>query len=199
MLRIIVLLLVAVLPAVAAPPKARPLTGDGLLLLPSAQRKSAASLSLFREPGIGRLAELPVEQVPRFSPALEAGDGRRTLTVIARRYGWYRVIVDGSERTGWLQARPAFRFRRWGELLPGKTVALPTGLRKDYYQLRREPSAAAAPLAAVAAGSALQIVGVAGDWIDVRSGAGSGGWLRWRDENERLLVGDAPPAAAEIR
>jgi len=189
--RYILLLFLAALPLqlhAASPVKARSLSGSGLLLLRSESGTQPFRLVLYREPGIGRIAELDAARLPQIYPAMQLPDGLRAVVVTAKKLGWYRIVYDDGEREGWLQGQPAYRYQRWGELLPGRVVLFPAGLRKEFYLLRSEPDPAAAQLETIDRESGLTVVKVAGDWINVRRGAALSGWLRWRDDNGRLLI-----------
>jgi len=187
--RFLLLLLLASLPLplhAASPVKARSLSGSGLLLLGNGMQPSR--LVLYREPGMGRIAELDAVRLPQIYPAIQTPDGMPAVIVTAKKLDWYRIVYDDGERQGWLQGQTAYRYQRWGELLPGRIVVLPAGLRKEFYLLRSEPDAAAGQLAAIDRESGLTVVKVAGDWINVRRGDAVSGWLRWRDDNGRLLI-----------
>jgi hypothetical protein len=172
----------------ASPVKARSLSGSGLLLLGDGHGATPSRLVLYREPGLGRIAELDTTQLPPVAPAARTENGQRAAVVTAKKLDWYRIVYDGSERQGWLRGRPAYRYQRWGELLPGRNITVPAGLKKDFYLLRSEPDSAAPPLDTIGRESRLTVLGVAGDWINVRQDVAVSGWLRWRDDNGRLLI-----------
>jgi len=175
----ILLLLLISLPAYAASPvKARPLSGTGVLVI-----RGSADLPLYREPGVGRLALLPASRLPLLSSSPAGGAGMVHAVVLARRPGWLRIIFDEAENSGWLQRRPAWDYYPWEEFLPGRRFTMMAGLRQDYYQLRTLPSQDAEVVASPGNGELLRIVAVSNDWIRVQ-----GGWLRWRDDNSRLLI-----------
>lgn len=189
--RVLLLILLVVLPVplhAAAPVKARALSGSGLLLLRSDIRTAPLPLVLYREPGMGRIAELEAGQLPLIVPFFQLPDGYRAGIVTAKKNGWYRIVYDSGEREGWVQGGAAYQYQRWEVLLPERGIAFPAGLRKDYYLLRSAPDTAAEQLEMVSTEGGLTVVKVAGDWINVRRGATLLGWLRWRDENGRLLI-----------
>ena len=189
--RFLLLLLLTLLPLqlhAASPLKARSLSGSGLLLLRSENGMQPARLVLYREPGMGRIAELDAAQLPQVYPSIQPPAGYRAVIVTARKLGWYRIVYDDGEREGWLQGRTAYKYQRWGELLQGKGVTFPAGLRKEFYLLRSEPDPAARQLDVIDRESGLTVFEVDGDWINVRRGDALRGWLRWRDENGRLLI-----------
>ena len=173
------LLLSITLPAHAASPvKARQLSGIGVLVI-----RGNAALPLYREPGIGRLALLPASRLPLLSSSPAGGGGMAHAVVLARRPGWLRIIFDEAENSGWLERHPAWDYYPWEEFLPGRQFTILTGLRQDYYQLRTLPAQDAEVVASPGNGELLRIVTVSNDWIQVQ-----GGWLRWRDDNSRLLI-----------
>jgi hypothetical protein len=185
--RFFLLLLLAAIPLqlhAASPQKARSLSGSGLLLLRSENGRQPSRLVLYREPGLGRIAELDAAQLPQLCLSFNPP----AVIVTAKKLGWYRIVYDDGEREGWLQGQPAYRYQRWEELLQGREAAFPTGLRKEFYLLRSEPDSAARQLDTIDRESSFTVVKVAGDWINVRRGGAASGWLRWRDENGRLLI-----------
>lgn len=189
--RLLMLLLLVALPlplAAAAPVKARSLSGTGLLLLRSQPGENRARLTLYREPGLGRVAELDAAQLPPITPALQTPDGLPALIVTAKKLDWYRIVYDHGERQAWLHGRPVYLYRRWEELLPGRQIVLAAGLKKEYYALRSSSEPAGEPLQTVGRETVLTVIRVAGDWVNVRQDATLSGWLRWRDDNGRLLI-----------
>jgi hypothetical protein len=171
----------------ASPVKARPLTGIGILLIKDT-KPGIGTLRLYREPKLGRIAEISVEKLPMLSPFIASGEGRRVAVVTAKRFGWYRVIYDDGEREGWVEGRPSGPFIGWEELLPGRGATLLSGLKKDYYQLRREPSLSSDPIEILGKENGFYCIKLDGEWLQVRVRGETAGWLRWRDENRRLLI-----------
>lgn len=188
---LLLLLVLVALPlplAAASPVKARSLSGSGLLLLRGGGDGSRPALVLHREPGMGRIGELAVDQLPAITPAVQLPDGSVAVIVTVKQLDWYRIVYDSSERQGWLQDRRGDRYRRWEDLLPGRGVALPAGLKKEFYALRRVPEVDAESLLTLGREDVLTVIRVVGDWIEVRHGAPLSGWLRWRDDNGRLVI-----------
>ena len=83
----------------ASPAKARPLSGIGLLLVKGDGKK----LTIYREPKLGRLDELPATQLPVLAPSIGASDGVSPAVVLSNRPGWLRIIYDTAERDGWVE------------------------------------------------------------------------------------------------
>jgi hypothetical protein len=99
-----------------------------------------------------------------------------------------RIIYDEAEREGWVETGRSMEFRRWGEFLDGRPIALLPGLRKEFYLLRSAAALSAAPGKAVDKARPLVAGEVDGDWVHVRGGDDLSGWLRWRDENDRVTI-----------
>jgi hypothetical protein len=190
------LFLLLVLPQLveAAPAKARPLAGTGLLRLP-VQTLAPAEIVLYREPGVGRIQVAGIADLPvlKQSPSAES---YCYLPVIARKRGWLKIIYDDSEHDAWIERRNGWLFLSWDEFLTGARVNMARGLRKEFYQPRREPLPSAELLESVEKRQPLAVLQVEGDWIRIAAGENMGGWLRWRDDNGRLLV---LPLAEDVR
>lgn len=184
-LPLLLLVLAVALPeSAAAPAKARPQSGIGLLLL----RGDGKKLTIYREPRLGRLAELTAPELPGLAPSMEASAGIYPVVVLSKRPGWLRIIYDMAESDGWVECRRAGDFLLWGEFLPERSISMLAGVRKEFHQLRREAVSGAESLRSVGQGEIFRVVALKGDWIRVRSTDDSEGWLRWRDDNSRLLI-----------
>lgn len=182
---LLILLLTMALPASAASPvKARPLSGIGVVTV----REGDDPLVIYRQPGVGRVGVFPPSKLPGSVPFLMPVPGVRHAVVLSTRPGWLRIIYDDAENSGWLERRRGAEFRSWERFLAGRFCSLQAGLRQDYYQLRRDPSPMAETVAVAGRGEPLRIVMLEGDWVMVRDGGGTEGWLRWRDDNARLLI-----------
>jgi hypothetical protein len=187
-LSLILTLLIASASFAASPVKARPLAGIGIILIKESPSGNGATLRLYREPKLGRIDEVKAESLPQLTTWLAAGDGRKVAVVTAKRLGWYKIVYDDGEREGWVEGGPSVRFFKWGEFLPGKGATLLTGLRKEFYQLRREPSQNSDPLELLARGSGVYCLELEGEWLKVLAKGDMTGWIRWRDENSRFLL-----------
>ena len=186
--RVIFLIMLMVVPLqlhAAVPVKARPLTGIGLLCIPAATG-AALRLTLYKEPGMGRLHEAGISGLALLQSF--PSDECLYLPVIAKKQGWLKVIHDDAERSAWANNRRGWMFQRWEEFLTGRKVTVLKGIRKDYYQLRKEPLISAEAMENSEKYPALEVLAVAGDWISVTVGNSPVGWLRWRDDNGRLLL-----------
>lgn len=169
----------------AAAVKARTLAGVGVVRIPATVYQD--SVVLYREPGIGRLQTLPLAALPALRQLGIALDSF-CLPVMAKKRGWLQVIIDDSERTGWLEMGRGWEFSSWEHFLADRQAAMLKGLRKDYYQLRKEATVVAVPVGSVEKGALIQLRQIDREWARVESANGFSGWLRWRDENGRLLL-----------
>lgn len=175
----------------AAPVKARPLSGIGVLVMQSRLPGSLGQirkLQLYKEPMLGRLAPLPVDRLPKLAPYIASAEGVAYAIVISLRPGWLRLLYDDAERGGWVERRKAGEFLKWEQFLAGRAITMLPGIRQEYCQLRSEPSPASPPLATIGKNEPVTVVRVGEYWVQVSRGDSLTGWLRWRDDNGRLLV-----------
>jgi len=181
---LLLLLLMVVTPAAAASPvKARTLGGIGILLISREQPQ----LTLFREPSLGRIATTDASALP-LSLSIQPPAGFLAAVVTAKKGRWFRLLYDDGEREGWLEGRSSDQFFRWRELFRNRPVTLLGGLKKEYYQLRKLPELSAAALEPVGKGVKVTALSLEGEWLEVVTAAKTRGWLRWRDENNRLVI-----------
>lgn len=187
---LLILLHLFALPLLGAPPP-RPYTGSGLLLIRHASRQAGelpAPLVLFREPGIGRIAEKSPDRLPLLSQVMVPAPGEYPAAVLGRKGNWLCIAYDEGGHTGWIEMSRRWEDIRWREFLPGRTVQLLPGLKKIYTVLRREPLADAGELSPLTPADSIRVEQVQGDWLRVSSAAAASGWLRWRDDGGRFLI-----------
>lgn len=185
------MLLFAVTVEAQAAAKPRPLSGMGLLQvrpLPGGHGAGATSLVIYREPGLGRLAEMVPDRLPSLSPALKPSEKGFQAVVINRKRGWLRIVYDESDREGWVQMRRFWAYTPWTQFLKGRIVKLLPGTKKGYANLRAAAADAGPVLFPLTSDLPLRVVQVDGDWAMVIAGLNLSGWLRWRDDNGRFLV-----------
>jgi hypothetical protein len=169
------------------PPKMRPYTGIGILMLTVAGDELNEPLPLYEEPGLSRLGSLNPGKIPRYDWIFGAAPAAAPLVVTGRKGHWLRVAYDDAGREAWLNpARPA-AFQPWDFFLKDHVSRLLPGLQKKYYQLYQNPGKTVlAPLTSM---QFLKVLRLENDWAMVLSDQNSLGWLRWRDEDGRLLIG----------
>jgi len=191
LMRVVAFFLVAlwVASAPGAPPPLRPDTGIGILLVSAFPAMAAPpELILYREPGVGRIAAKGAASFPHLAIPLKAPSGEFPLVVTARKGRWLEVIHDDAGRTAWLEPRRAWPFVSWDEILKGRGARLLRGLKKPYYVVVDEGGKVVPVLEPLTPERGFRIIAVEGDRIQVLLDLTVMGWLRWRDEDGRLLI-----------
>ena len=191
MLKLFILLmalLFAALPAAASSVKARIPSGIGILLINKVPAGINTPIIIYKEPSLGRLAELEPGRLPSLSQSISSPDLSVPAIVTLKKSGWYRIIYDGGEREGWIEGRSGYQFIKWGELLRDRSVSLIGGLRKEFYILRREATVSSEQIEPVEKGKLFTSLRVNGDWMLLMTDTGAQGWLRWKDDNGRLVI-----------
>ena len=188
----IISLFLFLLPLVAhgAPPRLRPYTGSGLLVMrpPPVEPGTPATLVFYREPGVGRIVEPAFGQLPQLNQILESETGEYPVAVMGIKGGWLKIAYDEAGRSGWVEMARRWNHIRWEDYLPGRTARFLPWLKKSHYQLRTTPGATGQSLERLNPDSAVRIDRVEGDWLLVNTAPGKTGWLRWRDEEGRFLI-----------
>jgi len=174
--------------AAVSPAKARVLSGIGIVLLNSDLAKKPSPLAIFREPSLGRITEIDASRLPSLAQAIASPEVTILAIVTSRKSGWYRIIYDDGEREGWIKGRSSYQFYRWEELLRDRPASLIGGLRKEFYLLHRTPASSSDSIYTLDKGSRVTSLEVDGDWIRVLTDSRLEGWIRWRDENARLVI-----------
>lgn len=188
-------LLLATIVAFAAPPrqpppKMRPYSGIGILMLTvatGADDEKQEPYQLYEEPAIARIGELDLARISKYEWIFGVDHASLPLVVMARKGSWLRVVYDDAGREGWLNPRQRGSFQTWDAFFKGRAGKLLPGLQKRYYQLFRHPGKGA--LVTLTAKSGFKVVKLENDWALVMPDQNSLGWLRWRDEDGRLLIG----------
>lgn len=183
-----VVLTTAPVVAAAAPPfKMRPYAGIGLVSSGSLQEgENEEPLHLYEEPANARLMSLDLAKVPRYDWIF--GANRELYLIVASRKGkWLRVAYDEAGREAWLMPRRSSVFLSWEMFLKGRTARMLPGLQKRYYQVYQQPGSTAS--VSLPPGQFFKVLRLEGDWAMVMPDQRSIGWVRWRDEDGRLLVG----------
>lgn len=165
----------------AAPPPPRPYSGCGILAAQPVPGAEEAPLPVYAEPGLQRIAELGLGQLPRL-----AGDRQTPIIAVhATRGNWLQLAWDSAGREGWVEAARTWEYRSWDEFLPGRVVRVLPGLKKGLYALRAAPREGSAENGALTRDQQVRVVQVASDWARLERPAG---WFRWRDGDGRLTV-----------
>jgi len=177
--------------ACGAPPKPRPLAGNGILTIASPIANAPdklPALILYQEPGIGRFAEVEISDLPSLTPILQSTSGKALLAVTRTKDGWAKVIYEESGSEAWLAIDRHWRHEQWANYLRGREIRVLNGLRKEYLQLRATPAPRAQALESLSRQKSLRVIEVQENWALVLVELQSSGWLRWRDDDGRFLV-----------
>lgn len=189
---LLLLLVLSLETAVAAPLPPRPETGCGVLLVkgpaPHDGPNGPPRVVMYREPGIGRIGELNVSSLPGLAQVVKSPPGVFALAVTAKKGEWLRVHHDDAGRSGWIKPRRTWAFITWDEYLRGKTARLLRGLRKDFYQARTGSGVDAPDIATLTPDRSIRIIDVEGDRIRALVDLSIMAWLRWRDPDGRILI-----------
>jgi hypothetical protein len=145
------------------------------------------SITLYREPGVGRIADVDLSDFPSMAPAMKTSGTSQHLAVTKKKGDWIKVIFDDSGREGWLTMPRGWDFQSWDKYLKGGEVRLLNGLRKDHYQLRTSPSSPQSA-GSVTREKNLFVVEIDGSWMLVLVDFANSGWLRWKDDDGRFLI-----------
>jgi len=179
----------------------RPYSGIGVLILAAEQNPDHDArelLYLYEEPAVLRIGPLNRSQTPSYDWIFTRNESWLPLIVMARRGEWLRVAYDDAGRLGWLEPRQQGLFLPWNALLKGRFCRLLPGLRKQYYQLFRQPGIPPM-IQPVWPKHSFKVLSLDGDWALVMPDQSVLGWLRWRDEDGRLLISVLMDSVTQIR
>lgn len=190
---LILLVLCTTTAALAAPPpRMRPYTGIGVVVFPPSghTQSQGLQLQLYEEPGLLRVEVLNNSRLSGNEWVFGLVDGASPLIVSARKDGWLRVFYDDAGRQAWIDPLYKGGFQPWEEYLRVQTVSMLPGLRAQYYRLLQHLDGK--PLATLAPKQIFKVLTIEDSWGMVLTGQALIGWLRWRDEDGRLLIGINP-------
>ncbi|HEY3309274.1 MAG TPA: hypothetical protein VGJ93_12530, partial [Desulfuromonadaceae bacterium] len=177
--------------AASTPQKLRPNAGIGILLLSissGADGEKPEPLFLYQEPAISRLGELNGGTIPPYDWIFGMSSSTVPLIVTARKGNWLKVVCDDAGREAWLILQRQGAFHTWESFFKGKVGRLLTGVRKQYCQLFIQPGKGASTV--LNPKKSFKIIKIEDDWALVMlPDQNTLSWLRWRDEDGRLLIG----------
>ena len=188
---LIILVLCTTTAALAAPPpRMRPYTGIGVVVFRPSGHHQGQELPLYEEPGLLRVDVLNNSRLTGNEWVFGMTGGASPLVVSARKDGWLRVCYDDAGRQAWIDPLYKGNFQPWDEYLRLQTVRLLPGLQPYYYRLQQQPNGK--QLATLAPKQVFKVLAIEDSWGMVLVDQELIGWLRWRDEDGRLLVGINP-------
>lgn len=182
----------------AAPPRLH--SGTGVLLMGYPLERldlPGPPVPIYREPGLGTIAAPPRADLARFLPTLVSSEQEVALPASGRRGEWVRISYDDAGREGWIRMQRGWRHLSWEEYLPGRTVRLLPGLRQGYYELRANPLDGTSQKVSIPPSAPLTVLALKDDWLRVIAAGPQEGWVRWRDDDDRLTISLEEPPAAE--
>ncbi|MDD2735035.1 MAG: hypothetical protein PHF56_13920 [Desulfuromonadaceae bacterium] len=172
----------------ASPPRMRPYSGIGLLLFSqSGSAGNELQLPLYEEPGLSRIGVLNSSRLPGNAWIFGTLDAVPPLIVSARRGGWLRVFYDDAGREAWIDPRNKGHFQTWEQFMKQQTAHLLPGLQPRYYRLQQQPGGK--QLATLTAKQVVKLLKTDNTWGMVMASPEQIGWLRWCDDDGRLLMG----------
>ena len=184
-LSLIIVILLSSTTSLLAAPKMRPYSGIGVLQLSSVGVTDA--LQLYNDPGIARCCRVETTTIKELNSWLFGADRPPSLLVIARKGDWLEVEHDDAGRSGWIMQERRWTYTPWEQYLKGKQIQFLRNSPKKLIQVVARPGAAEGkPLPPR---QSMKVIMGQGDWAYVLLDQSSGGWIRWRDSDGRLLVG----------
>lgn len=176
----------------ASTPRMRPYTGIGLVVFSTfdAAGKQEVSLRLYREPGLSLVGALKSSRLPGNEWIFGSQKITPPLIVSARKGDWLRVFYDDGGREAWIDPRPYGRFYTWEHYLKMQTGHLLPGLQPQYYRLFDQPDGDL--LRTVTPNQVVKVIALDKNWAMVLTEQTQIGWLRWCDDDGRLLMGIGP-------
>lgn len=160
----------------------RPYAGVGVLFV---AHQSDIPLYLYDETSRVRQGEFRQMPAPGYTRFLGSYSSATPLLVMEQKNDWFRVVFDESGREAWVKPRGVDHWAPWQHMLAGRCIRLLTGLKPVYYKAR--PIAGKGTLA-LSAEHVLRVVMVEKEWILVVTGPDRLAWVRWCDEDGRLLI-----------
>lgn len=188
------LLLVLSGAASAAPssaPKMRPYTGIGILLVTINEPDQSDPLYLYDEPALSRRDLLNLSAIPPYEWIFGTGTTTLPLIVTARKGAWLRVAYDDAGREAWLNPGRRHVHHSWNQFFKLHVSRMLPGLQKRHYQLYQQPGNTV--LATLSVSQVFKVVRLENDWAQIVPDLTMMGWVRWRDEDGRLLMGIVTP------
>ncbi|MFZ2950337.1 MAG: hypothetical protein WA003_12710 [Desulfuromonadaceae bacterium] len=169
----------------ASPPRMRPYTGIGVVVFNALNQDPP--LQLYEEPGLLRVGVLNSIRVPGNEWVFGLQAGPPLLVVSARKGDWLRVVYDDAGREGWIEPQNQGRFQSWEQYLKRHAGRMLPGLQPHYYRFQQQPDGRV--LATLSPKQVFRVLKLENAWGMVLTDQSQIGWLRWRDDDGRLLIG----------
>lgn len=176
-------------PGLAASPRMRPYVGIGLITfsaMDGAQNRNL-QLPLYEEPGLSRIGVLISSALSGNEWIFGPSEGGLPLIVSARKGDWLRIFFDDAGREAWINSRNEGHFQSWEQYLKLHAGRMLPALQPQYYQLLQQPGGK--QLSVLTPKQVFKVLRVENAWCMVLVGSAQIGWLRWHDDDSRLLFG----------
>jgi hypothetical protein len=166
----------------------RPYTGIGLVVFSQADSAAAQELQvpLYEEPALSRIGILNSSQLTGNEWIFDPSDGMPPLVVSARKGNWLQIYFDDAGREAWIEPQGKGAFQTWEQFLKQHTSRLLPGLQAQFYQIQQQNGKL---LGTLTPKQTFKVLKLENNWALVLTGQGQIGWLRWCDDDGRLLVG----------
>jgi SH3-like domain-containing protein len=173
----------------ASPPLMRPYTGIGLVVFSQSSDAQSQGLQLpmYEEPGLSRIGMLVTTRLSGNEWIFGLQEGIPPLVVSARKGDWLRVYYDDAGREAWIDPQNKGRFQSWEQYLRLQTGRMLPGLQPQHYQLKQQPGGKL--LATLAPKQMFKVLRLENAWGMVLTDQAQIGWVRWRDNDGRLMIG----------
>jgi hypothetical protein len=172
----------------ATPPRMRPYSGIGVVVFSQSDNQNQdMQIQLYEEPGLLRLGMLNSSRISGNEWVFGLPERSSPLIVSARKGDWFRVYFDDAGREAWIEPGNKGRFQSWEQFLKSQTGRMLPALQSQFYQLQLQPGGK--PLATLSPKQVFKVLKVENAWGMVLTDQAQIGWLRWCDDDGRLLVG----------
>ena len=173
----------------AVSPRMRPYTGIGLVVFSQSgdAQNQELQLPMYEEPGLSRIGMLVTTRLSGNEWIFGLQEGIPPLVVSARKGDWLRVYYDDAGREAWIDPQNKGRFQSWEQYLRLQTGRMLPGLQSQHYQLKQQPGGKL--LATLAPMQMFKVLRLENAWGLVLTDQAQIGWVRWRDNDGRLMVG----------
>lgn len=167
----------------------RPYTGIGLVVFPQLDKAPNEDLQLpmYEEPGISRVGILNRSTLSGNEWIFGPQDGAAPLIVSTRKGDWLRVFYDDAGREAWIDPKRNGHFQSWEQFLKQQNGRMLPGLQPQYYQLLQQPGGKL--LGILTPRQMFRVLALENAWCMVLTDKSQIGWMRWFDDDGRLLVG----------
>lgn len=164
----------------------RPYSGIGVLQL--AESAVLEPITLYGDPGVDRCCMIQPKTVSQLNGWLFGAVNPPAMLVTNRKGEWVEVEHDDAGRTGWVRQRRNWHFLPWEQYLKGRQVKFLRNSPKGQMLLTAEPRDGRRG-EQLTDSQPLQVLQARGNWLYVKLEHGTTGWVRWRDNDGRLLIG----------